>query len=225
MGKKQEIMNIVSSVLALLLMLFLSPVLVLIGTLLAVCDGFPILFKQQRVGFGYQPFSLYKFRTMKSDINQDRIEEIHDARITKFGSTLRKTKLDELPQLYNILKGEMGFVGPRPELKKYIDQFNAPFLSLVKPGLTDYASIILRNENQILARAGGPSNYNELLKLKLQLGQIYAGDKNIILDVKLIIITIISLKYPRIAQSLVLRLLNFSKYDCLENEIHSWISE
>ena len=216
-------MGFIASFIAIVLIVIISPILLLLSVIIFVWDGFPILFRQERVGLHHQLFTLYKFRTMKPTKSQDRIADYQDIRITQLGTILRKTKLDELPQLFNIAVGNMRFVGPRPEISKYITEGNATFLNIVKPGITDYSSILFRNESQVLSRTGGSSQYGELLKLKLKLCQIYSEDKNFVLDAKLVLITIISLIFPQLAESLVLRLLNVGNNPGLAREINFWL--
>ena len=140
------------------------------------------------------------------------ITEPNDLRITKFGRFLRKTKIDEIPQLFNILKGDMRFIGPRPEVLNYFDKSSFQFLENVKPGMSDYSSILFRDEEKILERIGGNKPYLKLLPLKLELAEYYSSKKNIFLDFKLVIITIISIFFPKyssktlIAPSLVIDL-------------------
>ena len=102
------------------------------------------------------------------------ITKKNDSRITFLGKILRKSKLDEIPQLFNIVNGEMRFIGPRPEIIKYFDYDKFEFLNHIKPGLSDYSSIILRNEDQILDNIGGDSAYEQLLPIKIKLANYYA---------------------------------------------------
>ena len=126
---------------ALPLFLFFYPI---ISLLIFIFDGTPILYSQLRVGLYGNEFKLYKFRTMI--INRGSvITNFEDKRITKVGKVIRKLKIDELPQLFNIIKGEMRFIGPRPEVPEYINQKDFNFLKMIKPGMSDYASILFRN--------------------------------------------------------------------------------
>ena len=127
------------------------------------------------------------------------ITENNDVRITKWGSFLRRTKLDELPQLFNIVRGDMRFIGPRPEVVEFFDERSFAFLKKIKPGISDYSSIILRNESSILSRIGGKNPYKKLLPMKLQLANYYADNKSFILDFKLVCITIVSILVPNFA--------------------------
>tara|TARA_Y100001958_G_C20948298_1_gene351930 strand:+ start:110 stop:595 length:486 start_codon:yes stop_codon:yes gene_type:complete len=123
----------------------------------------------------------------------------NDSRITKLGKILRKTKIDEVPQLYNIIKGEMRFIGPRPEVRQYFSKKDFQFLKVVKPGISDFASIILRNESSILKKIGGNDPYEKLLPIKLELANYYSKNKSFWLDFQLVIITTISILLPKFA--------------------------
>ena len=114
------------------------------------------------------------------------ITDPNDLRITKFGKFLRKTKLDEIPQPINIIKGEMRFIGPRPEVKDYFNKQKFRFLKNVKPGISDFASIILRNESKILDQIGGEEPYEKLLPIKLELAQYYSLKKSFCCDFSLL---------------------------------------
>jgi len=116
-----------------------------------------------------------------------------DSRVTKWGLILRKLKLDELPQLFNIIKGDMRFIGPRPEVLMYFNESDFDFLKVVKPGISDFSSIILRNENEILESIGGDNPYEKLLPIKIRLANYYSRRKCFSLDFKLVLITILSI--------------------------------
>ena len=134
----------------------------------------------------------------------DLITQNNDARVTNFGKILRRTKIDELPQLINILKGEMRFIGPRPEVPKYLEVSNFQFLEKVKPGISDYASIIFRNESKILINIGGDNPYEKLLPIKLKLADYYSRKKSFLLDLKLVVITIIAVIFPKFVSNFFL---------------------
>ena len=139
-------MGIVSRSLAAIMLIILSPFFLLISAGSLFSKGYPMLFKQERVGYKFNLFKLYKFRTMKINNDNKFVTEAGDNRITTWGKILRKFKLDELPQLWNILKGEMRFIGPRPEMSEFVEKEDFLFLHSVKPGLADFSSILLRNE-------------------------------------------------------------------------------
>ena len=189
-------MELFSRLIAFLILILISPILIIISIFLLLFQGAPVLFKQERVGYNYQCFKIYKFRTMKNN-SGDLITGFNDERITFIGKFIRKTKIDELPQLFNIIKGEMRFIGPRPEVTKFFSESNFKFLKIIKPGISDYASIIFRNESNILKKIGGKNPYAELLPIKLKLADHYSKNKNFFLDLKLVMITIISIIFPK----------------------------
>lgn len=196
-------MELFSRFVAVLMIVIISPVMLAIGLASLIFQGFPILYKQERIGFKFKSFSLFKFRTMKRNDGKELITNPNDNRITFWGKILRRFKLDELPQLVNIVKGEMRFIGPRPEVRQYTENNNFSFLERIKPGLTDFSSILLRNESKILSRAGGVNTYPQLLELKIELGHLYAKHKSFWLDLKLVVLTLISIILPKTAINLV----------------------
>lgn len=182
--------------LALLGLIILSPLFLMLWIVVMVDSKGGIMYKQIRVGKNMEDFLLYKFRTMyvhSADQNLITIGN-HDARITKVGYWLRKYKLDELPQLLNILNGQMSFVGPRPEVRKYVNMYNDEQQKVlsVKPGITDWASIQFYNENQLLENSDDPENYyiDQLFPLKLVQNLQYIKHNNILIDIKIILLTI-----------------------------------
>jgi lipopolysaccharide/colanic/teichoic acid biosynthesis glycosyltransferase len=180
----------------------LSPLLVVIAFMIWVCDGFPVLFRQSRVGKNGREFILFKFRTMS--LPAPGIEAAFDAgdtkRVTRLGSFLRKTKLDELPQLWNVLMGDMSFVGPRPEVRKWVDAYPDRWAQVhqVKPGITDPASIYFRNEEDLLAKSEDPKAfyYEHILPQKLDLYIQYVKTQSFRGDVFLIFKTILAVFLP-----------------------------
>ena len=112
-------------------------------------------------------------------------------------------KLDELPQLWNIVKGDMRFIGPRPEVQEFVRSNDFSFLTIIKPGLTDFSSILFRNESDILSHSGGIEKYPKLLELKVELGHLYAKHKNFLLDIKLVLLTLVAIFFPKTAVTLV----------------------
>jgi lipopolysaccharide/colanic/teichoic acid biosynthesis glycosyltransferase len=147
---------------------FLLPIFIIIALLIKLEDGGPIFFVQKRVGYKGKPFLMWKFRTMVVDAEKkgSLITIGKDPRITKVGYYLRKFKLDELPQLINVLKGEMSLVGPRPEVEKYVNLYTSKQRKVLDiiPGMTDPASIKYVNENEILATAEDPEKvYIEII--------------------------------------------------------------
>lgn len=157
-----------------------------------------MFYKQIRVGKGDKDFKVYKFRSMIIDADKDGLLSIgrdgRDPRVTKIGYILRRYKLDELPQLINVLKGEMSLVGPRPEVRKYVDLYNNEQKEILKyrPGITDIASISFRNENDLLAQSSNPEQYyiEEIMPQKIALSLEYIKTRTFIKDLKLILKTI-----------------------------------
>ncbi len=188
-------MEIFSRLIALLLAIFLLPLFIIIFLLCLGFQGTPIFFKQKRVGYNYNIFEIYKYRTMVNN-SGSIITKHNDNRVTIIGKILRKTKIDEIPQLYNIIKGDMRFIGPRPEVLDYFDKNKFDFLNLIKPGISDYSSIIFRNESIILEKIGGENAYSKLLPIKLELSKYYANKKSFFLDLKLVFITVIAIFFP-----------------------------
>lgn len=189
----KRIFDIISSILGLILF---SPFLIIISILILIDSKGGIFFKQQRVGKNNIDFGLLKFRTMKVDSEKQGQLTISnkDSRITKVGSFLRKYKLDEIPQLINVLKGEMSVVGPRPEVRKYVNLYTPEQLMVltVKPGLTDLASLKYINENEILSKSSTPEKtyIEEIMQEKLKLNMEYIAKKNLWFDIQLIFKTI-----------------------------------
>jgi len=177
----------------------LSPVLVLIAVLIRMDSPGPILFRQQRVGKLFKPFTIYKFRTMRNTSAGDGklITVDGDSRITRVGRVLRKYKLDELPQLFNVVVGDMSVVGPRPEVERYVTMFRADYEEIlrVRPGLTDLASLEYRNESEVLATfADLEEGYiHHVLPRKLSLAKEYVRRSSVTLDFMLIARTLTSL--------------------------------
>src|SRR5665213_3269204 len=133
-------------------LLVLFPFFILVALLVKATSKGPIFFKQERMGKNFRPFQIFKFRTMKVNKNGATITKAGDSRITPLGRWLRFTKIDELPQLINVLSGEMSFVGPRPEMRKYVELFPMAqkIILSVRPGITDPASIYGFDEERVL---------------------------------------------------------------------------
>jgi lipopolysaccharide/colanic/teichoic acid biosynthesis glycosyltransferase len=182
--------------LAVIGIVILLPLLIVIALLITIDSKGGIFYIQQRIGKNGKPFGLYKFRTMHTDADKKGLLTVggRDPRITKTGYWLRKYKLDELPQLFNVLKGDMSIVGPRPEVKKYTDLYNDEQRKVlsVKPGITDYASIEYVDENELLAKAENPEEtyVNIIMPHKLELNKKYIENNNLITDIKIILLTI-----------------------------------
>lgn len=179
--------------LAALALCIVSPLLAVVGLAVLFGTGWPVLFRQVRVGQKGKMFQLLKFRTMRSGKGGPSITARGDCRITGVGRLLRKFKLDELPQLWNVVRGEMSLVGPRPEVPQFVDINNPVWRSVlqVRPGITDPASIAFRNEEEILAKAADPISFYEssVLPAKLALNLAYLEKQCFWLDIKVILQT------------------------------------
>lgn len=186
-------MDLIVSIIGLLL---LSPFFLFIGIAIKLDSRGPIFYRQERVGKNARLFKLFKFRTMNVGADKQTAITVgkRDPRITRVGATLRKFKLDELPQLINVIIGDMSLVGPRPELKKFVDLYNERQRQVlsIKPGITDYASLEFRNENELLEGKADPVNYYiaEILPAKLDLSLGYLSHQSVWVDLKIIVRTI-----------------------------------
>lgn len=172
----------------------LSPILLLTALAVGLTSPGGVLFRQERMGRGAQPFTIYKFRTMRTDNAGLKITTGNDSRITAVGRVLRKTKLDELPQLWNVLKGDMSFVGPRPEVREYTDLYTPEQrqIFLVRPGITGLASIEFRNENELLSGSEDPNRtyIEEIMPQKIALDLRYVSRASVGYDILLILKTL-----------------------------------
>lgn len=174
----------------------LWPLLAVIAFAVKIDSPGPVFYRQERVGRNGKPFRIFKFRSMVSDADKKglAITVGRDSRITRVGAVLRKTKLDELAQLLNVLTGQMSFVGPRPEVPRYTALYT-PYqrqVLLVRPGITDYASIAYRNENDMLSGAADPEKMyiEEIMPAKIELNMKYLHEISPLTDLKLILRTI-----------------------------------
>lgn len=163
----RKIKSVVDFILALLFLMLLWPIYAVIALLILIDSGRPILYSPLRGGYKNKPFHIFKFRTMVKDADKigGGTTALNDPRITKVGNFLRKTKLDEIPQLFNILGGTMSFIGPRPELLKYVDKYegNEKIILEVRPGITDYSSVEFINLDEIV----GSDNADEIYEKKV----------------------------------------------------------
>lgn len=177
-------------------LLILLPFFILIGLIIVIDSKGGIFYQQIRVGKNNKEFGLYKFRTMKPDSDKKGLLTVggRDPRITSIGYYLRKYKLDELPQLINVFIGDMSLVGPRPEVRKYVDMYSKEQqrVLLVKPGITDYASIEYFNENELLGKSDNPEQtyINEVMPAKLKINLKYIEEYSVLTDFKIIFKTI-----------------------------------
>jgi lipopolysaccharide/colanic/teichoic acid biosynthesis glycosyltransferase len=176
--------------------LILLPFFLIISLLIIFDSRGGIFYKQVRVGKNDTDFYLLKFRSMRSDADKKGLLTVggRDPRITRMGYYLRKYKIDELPQLLNVLKGDMSLVGPRPEVRKYVSLYNIEQKKVltVLPGITDYASIEYSNENEILGKAENPEQVyiDEIMPAKLSLNLKYIAEKSLATDLKIIFRTL-----------------------------------
>lgn len=193
------LIRLLDIVLSLLGLLFLLPIFLILAVWIKFDSQGSIFFRQIRVGKDGRDFRIYKFRTMIVNAEKMGIITIgeRDPRITNSGYFLRKYKLDELPQLINVFKGEMSFVGPRPEVRKYVEMYNQEQLKIltVKPGITDYASIEYINEDEILGKSLNPEKtyIEEIMPQKIKYNMKYINNKTVIEYFKIIFLTIIKI--------------------------------
>lgn len=190
----KRIFDIICSSLGLIV---LSPMLIIVTILIKKGSDGPVFFKQIRVGENEKEFLILKFRTMVVDAEKlgKQITIGNDSRITKIGAFLRKYKLDELPQLINVFKGEMSLVGPRPEVPRYVKLYTEEQKEVlkIKPGITDLASLRYKDENDLLGDKQDPEAFyiNTVMPDKLSLNLEYMKKNNVIFDIYIIIKTIV----------------------------------
>lgn len=182
-------------VLALALFVVILPLYIIIGAAIVIEDGFPLFYRGERGGYKGKPFRIFKFRTMVKNAEQvgGGTTSLNDARITKVGNFLRKTKLDETANLISIIKGDMSFIGPRPELLKYTSQYTGTekYIFEVRPGITDYSSVKFINLDEIVGTENADEMYEKyVLKSKNQLRVKYAADVSLTTDLKIFFITV-----------------------------------
>ena len=189
------IKRILDLVLAVIFAVILAPIYLILALAVVVDTGLPVFYRAERGGYRNRPFRIFKFRSMVK--NADKIgggtTALNDSRITKVGNVLRKTKLDEIPQLFNIIKGDMSFIGPRPELIRYTSQYEGEELLIhrVRPGITDYSSIEFINLDEIVGGENADEMYEKyVLKRKNELRVKYAKTVSFTTDFKLLFITI-----------------------------------
>ena len=188
----KRIFDIVFSLFGLIV---LSPFMLIIAILIKIDSKGPVFFKQVRVTKNGKEFKIFKYRTMR--VGSDKFSQItvgKDSRITKVGDFLRRYKLDEIPQLINVLIGDMSLVGPRPEVPKYVTLYTEEQREILKvrAGITDYASIEFSNENDILANEGDPEKayIEKIMPRKIELNKKYLSEISVMTDIKIILLTI-----------------------------------
>lgn len=182
-------------VMALIGLITLSPILIIIWCLIRINmpDG-PAIFRQKRIGKDGKPFTMYKFRSMSAHQDGSSVSVAGESRITPLGKKLRQYKLDELPELWNVLIGDMSFVGPRPDVPGYADQLSGDDRQILhlRPGVTGPASLKYRNEEEMLAKQSNPQEYNDkvIYPDKVRINLYYLHHYSFIMDIKMIIATI-----------------------------------
>ena len=182
----------------------LAPVFAVIAIAIRLEDGGPVFYHQVRVGRAGRPFEIDKFRSMAPGPKGagSTLTIAGDPRVTRIGAFLRRAKLDELPQLFNVLQGEMSLVGPRPEtpdLMFHYSRSQRAVMVSVRPGMTDYASVLLRDESELLGRAPDPARFyrERIMPLKSELCAHYVRDMSPLADMRIVLATIWSIVFPR----------------------------
>ena len=174
----------------------LSPLFVFLALWVKLDSPGPVFYRQVRVGRNNRDFKLYKFRSMRVGSDRKGLITIggHDPRVTQSGYYIRKYKLDEFPQLINVFLGDMSLVGPRPEVRKYVDMYTDEQMHVldVRPGITDMASIYYRNENELLEKANNPEKYYRevIMQDKLRINLEYVRNHSVIGDFRMILKTL-----------------------------------
>lgn len=183
-------------------LIFLSWLFIIIALAVGLTSKGGVFYKQKRVGRHNKDFILYKFRSMKVDSDKKSLITIgnRDSRITSVGYFIRKYKLDELPQLLNVFKGDMSFVGPRPEVRYYVDMYTDDQKKVLdfRPGITDPASIAYRNENELLSTKDNPKEYyiQVVMPDKIRINLQYQAKRTFFSDIKIIFLTIFPSNQP-----------------------------
>ena len=178
-------------------LIVLSPMFIVIAILIKKEDGGRVFFRQTRVGQNSKLFRIYKFRTMVENAEKmgSQVTKGDDPRVTKIGKVLRKYKVDELPQLVNVLKGEMSFVGPRPEVPEYVNAYKKDYEKIlkVKPGITDFAALEYIDEERLLKDTEDPEKVylEKILPKKIKCYEKYIREISFLTDLKLILKTIL----------------------------------
>ncbi len=181
-------------------LIVLSPVMLAVAVMIRLkMPNGPVIFKQQRVGQHGRLFTMYKFRSMTvKGAGQTSVAATEGARITPLGATLRKYKIDELPELWNVLKGDMSFVGPRPDVPGYADKLQGDDreMLLLKPGITGPSSLKYRNEEELLSKVENPLEYNDkvIFPDKVRINRYYLHHYSFVADIKMILCTVLGKK-------------------------------
>ncbi|MBD5280669.1 MAG: sugar transferase [Bacteroides sp.] len=191
--------NIFDRLMAFIGLLFLWPILVVVAILIKLkMQGGPVIFKQMRVGRNGELFTMYKFRSMTMDHSGSSVSVAGESRITPLGANLRKYKLDELPELWNVLIGDMSFVGPRPDVPGYADQLKNEDREVLqlRPGITGPASMKYRDEEELLAKQYNPQKYNDevIFPDKVRINRYYLHNYSFYKDIQMIFCTVLGKK-------------------------------
>lgn len=186
-----RLLDLIASI---LMLAVATPFMLLLAMAVKVQDGGPVFFRQQRVGRNGSPFTLWKFRSMRIANQGAAITRSGDQRVTPVGRFLRKYKLDELPQLWNVVRGDMSLIGPRPEVPRFVDAESPVWQAVhrVRPGITDLATLVYRDEERILAGFADPEQAyrDEVLPAKLALNLEYLRKRSLGRDMKLLALTV-----------------------------------
>ena len=196
-----RVRRIVDLALTIPVIVALAPLYVIVAIVIKVSDRGPVLFRQERIGKSGRPFFLLKFRSMRQNSQSVQVTAGDDERITRVGRLLRRTKIDELPELWNIVRGEMALVGPRPEVPRYVDMQDPLWQEALEypPGVTDPATLRLRNEEELLLKILGDreSFYREsLLPWKLRAYAAYGRRRTLWTDILVLVKTILAVVWP-----------------------------
>jgi lipopolysaccharide/colanic/teichoic acid biosynthesis glycosyltransferase len=192
-AREHPIRNLLDRLLAGAVLVGAAPLMALVAAAIVLETGFPVFFGQERMGRGGNSFRLWKFRSMRTGRSGTLVTAKGDSRITRVGAILRKLKLDELPQLWNVIRGDMALIGPRPEVPRYVEYGDPRWKAVlsVRPGITDLATLVYRDEEDILARAADPelSYRSEVLPRKLALNLEYMRERSFRSDLRLLALT------------------------------------
>jgi lipopolysaccharide/colanic/teichoic acid biosynthesis glycosyltransferase len=192
----KRLFDLIASIIGLIILL---PIFLIIAIIIKTNSKGPIFYRQWRVGLNNSEFRVFKFRSMYMDADKRGLLTVggRDPRVTPIGYYLRKYKIDELPQLINVLVGDMSLVGPRPEVRKYVDYYTAEQMKVltVKPGMTDNASIEFIDENELLSKAENPEEYyiKELIPLKTKIYLAYVENQSFLIDLQIIFKTVVKI--------------------------------
>lgn len=212
--------------LAFILLIILLPFFILISVGIYIFSGIPILFKHRRCGYKFNEFFVFKFRTMHPN-NGPELTGYKDKRITDIGKMLRKLKLDELPQLMNIIKGEMAFIGPRPESVDIVTNHKKYFtyLNNIKPGISDITSIIFKDESEIFKTINTKKYVEEILPIKYRMALFTSDNQTIFQKILLFLLSILAVFYHKLSLRIVSRFFLPYEEDKFRIKLNNMLSE